>query len=124
MLQTQMKAGDPLKKRKNNMAGSSKQKKALAKKMAEYFTDKGYFVSPNEFEQDPNRPEMVKVATIKKIFVSWSQMVAFTKSFCWDEMRGLTTTKPVASAKPANPAPEMVKKAATAEKEGADGKNI
>ena len=116
-----MKAGDPLKKRKNNMAGSSKQKKALAKKMAEYFTDKGYLVSPNEFEQDPNRPEMVKVATIKKVFVSWSQMVAFTKSFCWHDMRGLTTTKPEV---PAKPAAKAAKKAQSAEDEGVDGKDI
>ena len=116
-----MKAVDPSNKRKNNMAGSSKQKKALAVKMAKYFTEKGYFVTPNEFDKDPDRPELVKVATVKKIFVSWSQMIEFTKSFCWDDMRGLTTTKPEV---PAKPAAKAAKKAQSAEDEGVDGKDI
>ena len=94
------------------MAGSSKQKKTLAGTMAMYFAEKGYLVSSREFSSDPNRPSMVKISTIKKIFGSWSIMEAFTKSFCPELMRGLTDKKPIPAA---DPLEELQAKTAQAE---------
>jgi len=103
------------------MAGSSKQKKNLASTMAMYFAEAGWIVEPKQFSEDLNRPELIKMSTIRKIFGSWSIMVKFTKSFCPELMRGLTEEKP----KLANPLDEL-KKAQTAEAEieGANGKSI
>ena len=103
------------------MAGSSKQKKNLAVTMAMYFAEAGWIVSPKEFGEDPNRPKLVKMATVRKIFGSWSIMLQFTRSFCPELMRGLAEEKP----EPTNPLEEL-KKAQTAEAEieGANGKNI
>lgn len=93
------------------MAGSSKQKKTLAVTMAMYFAEKGYLATPQEFSSDPSRPPLIKVSTVKKIFTSWSVMVAFTKSFCPELMRGLTDKKPIA----ADPLAELQAKTAKAE---------
>jgi len=103
------------------MAGSSKQKKAMAVTMAMYFAEKGYLPSPRDFSLDENRPKEIKIPTVKKIFGSWSIMEKYTKSFCPDIMKGLTNVKPVE----ANPLEEL-KKAQTAEAEieGANGESI
>ena len=103
------------------MAGNSIQKKNLAVTMAMYFAEAGWVVNPREFGEDPNRPELIKMGTIKRIFGSWSIMLKFTRSFCPELMRGLTEEKP----KPTNPLEELKKaQAAEAEKEGANGENI
>tara|TARA_B100000131_G_scaffold128677_1_gene125517 strand:- start:501 stop:812 length:312 start_codon:yes stop_codon:yes gene_type:complete len=103
------------------MAGNSIQKKNLATTMAMYFAEAGWIVNPREFGEDPNRPELIKMGTIKRIFGTWSIMVKFTRSFCPELMRGLTEEKP----KPTNPLEELKKaQAAEAEKEGANGENI
>ena len=103
------------------MAGNSIQKKNLAVTMAMYFAEAGWVVNPREFGEDPNRHELIKMGTIKRIFGSWSIMLKFTRSFCPELMRGLTEEKP----KPTNPLEEL-KKAQTAEAEieGANGENI
>tara|TARA_B100000927_G_scaffold171430_1_gene138235 strand:+ start:1122 stop:1433 length:312 start_codon:yes stop_codon:yes gene_type:complete len=103
------------------MAGSSKQKKAMAATMAMYFAEKGYIQDPREFTKDPDRPVAIKISTVKKIFGSWSIMEKFTKSFCPDLMKGLTNVKPVE----ADPLEELKKaQTAEAEKEGANGESI
>lgn len=76
------------------MAGSSKQKKEMAVTMAMYFAEKGYTTSPNEFSKDSLRPPLIKISTVKKIFGSWSLMLIFTKSFCPEVMRGITSEPP------------------------------
>ena len=48
------------------MAGSSKQKKNMAVTMAMYFAEKGYLQDPREFTKDPDRPPLIKIATIEK----------------------------------------------------------
>jgi hypothetical protein len=111
------------------MAGSSKQKKQLATTMAMYFAEVGYIPQPKEFAGDGNRPPMIKIPTIKKIFGSWSLMEKFTRSFCPELMRGLTDKKPkVEQPTPkaeANPLEELqAKTASPAEDEGVDGKDI
>ena len=53
------------------MAGSSKQKKNLAVTMAMYFAEAGWIVEPKQFSEDLNRPELIKMSTIRKIFGSW-----------------------------------------------------
>ena len=93
------------------MAGSSKQKKNLAITMAMYFAEVGYLASPREFSSDPLRPFGIKISTVKKIFGSWSIMVAYTKSFCPDIMKGLTDEKP----KAVDPLVELQAKTAIAE---------
>ena len=93
------------------MAGSSKQKKTLAITMAMYFAERGYLVSPREFSSDPLRPFGIKIFTVKKIFGSWPIMVAYTKSFCPDIMKGLTDIKP----KAVDPLVELQAKTANAE---------
>ena len=102
------------------MAGSSKQKKNLAITMAMYFAEVGYLQTPREFGQDSKRPPTIKISTIKKIFVSWSQMLLFTKSYCPELMKGLTDKKPKADS----PLQELQAKTAKAEEEGVDGKGI
>lgn len=93
------------------MAGSSKQKKTLAVTMAMYFAEKGYLASPRDFSSDPNRPFGIKIFTVKKIFGSWSIMLAYTKSFCPELMKGLTDIKP----KAVDPLVELQAKTAVAE---------
>ena len=103
------------------MAGNSIQKKNLAVTMAMYFAEAGWVVNPREFGEDPNRPELIKMATIRKIFGSWSIMEKYTRSFCPDIMRGLTNVKP----KIIDPLKELNKaQTAEAEIEGANGENI
>ncbi len=104
------------------MAGSSKQKKQLATTMAMYFAEAGWIVEPKEFSEDPNRPTMIKMSTVRKIFGSWSIMIQFTKSFCPDLMKGLTEEKPKVEAP--TPLEELQAKTADAEEEGDDGENI
>ena len=104
------------------MAGSSKQKKQMAVTMAMYFAEKGYLVTPKEFSSDPLRPPMLKIATVKKIFNSWSIMVAYTKSFCPELMRGLTDVRPKEDT--VDPLKELQTKTADAENEGDDGEDI
>ena len=105
------------------MAGSSKQKKQLATTMAMYFAEAGWIVEPKEFSEDPNRPKLIKMSTVRKIFGSWSIMINFTKSFCPDLMRGLPEEKPKVEAP--TPLEELQAKTAEADdKEGDDGKNI
>ena len=111
------------------MAGSSKQKKQMAITMSMYFAEIGYVCTPKEFAGDENRPPMIKIPTIKKIFGSWSLMEKFTRSFCPELMRGLTNKKPnVAMPTPkveADPLEELqAKTASPAEDEGVDGKDI
>ena len=104
------------------MAGSSKQKKQLATTMAMYFAEAGWIVEPKEFSEDPNRPTMIKMSTVRKIFGSWSIMIQFTKSFCPDLMKGLTEEKPKVEVP--TPLEELQAKTADAEEEGDDGENI
>ena len=105
------------------MAGSSKQKKQMATTMAMYFAEAGYVASPKEFAGDENRPPMIKIPTIKKIFGSWSLMEKFTRSFCPELMRGLTDKKPKVDEP--SPLEELqAKTASPAEDEGVDGKDI
>ena len=105
------------------MAGSSKQKKNLAVTMAMYFAEIGYLQTPKEFGQDKSRPPTIKISTIKKIFVSWSQMLLFTKSYCPELMKGLTDKKPKADEP--DPLEELqAKTASPAEDEGINGKDI
>ena len=105
------------------MAGSSKQKKQMATTMAMYFAEAGYVASPKEFAGDENRPPMIKIPTIKKIFGSWSLMEKFTRSFCPELMRGLTDKKPKVDE--LDPLEELqAKTASPAEDEGVDGKDI
>ena len=111
------------------MAGASKQKKNLAVTMGMYFAEIGYVCTPKEFAADENRPPLIKIPTIKKIFGSWSLMEKFTRSFCPELMRGLTDKKPkVEEPTPkaeVNPLEELQAKTATpAEDEGVDGKGI
>ena len=93
----------------------------MAGTMAMYFAEKGYIQDPREFTKDPDRPVSIKIATVRKIFGSWSIMEKFTKSFCPDLMKGLTNVKPIE----ANPLEEL-KKAQTAEAEieRANGESI
>jgi hypothetical protein len=93
------------------MAGNSRQKKNLAVQMAMYFAERGYLVPYREFSSDPLRPFGLKLFTIKKIFGSWSIMVAYTKSFCPEIMKGLTDKKPEA----VDPLVELKAKTADAE---------
>lgn len=102
------------------MAGSSKQKKHLATTMAMYFAEAGWLVTPKEFAEDKNRPPLIKIPTIKKIFGSWSLMTKYTTQFCPDLMRGLKDEKPRA----VDPLEALQAKAAKAEDEGVDGKGI
>ena len=103
------------------MAGSSKQKKKLAVKMAMYFAELGYVCNPREFSRNNEaRPELVKTSTIKKIFGSWSMMTKYTRSFCPELMQGLTNEKP----KAVDPLVELQAKTAKAENEGDDGEDI
>ena len=103
------------------MAGSSKQKKNMAVTMAMYFAEKGYLQDPRDFTKDPDRPPLIKIATIKKIFGSWSIMEKYTKSFCPDLMKGLTNVKPAET----DPLEELKKaQTAEAETEGANGESI
>ena len=111
------------------MAGSSKQKKQMAITMSMYFAEAGYVCTPKEFAGDENRPPMIKIPTIRKIFGSWSLMEKFTRSFCPELMRGLTDKKPkVEEPTPkaeVNPLEELqAKTASPAEDEGVDGKGI
>ena len=93
------------------MAGAPKQKKKLAITMAMYFAERGFLVSPREFSSDPIRPFGIKISTIRKVFNSWPIMVAYTKSFCPDIMKGLTDIKP----KAVDPLVELQAKTANAE---------
>ena len=105
------------------MAGSSKQKKNLAVTMSMYFAEAGYVCTPKEFAADENRPPLIKIPTIRKIFGSWSLMEKYTRSFCPELMRGLTDKKP----KVDEPSPLeklQAKTASPAEDEGVDGKDI
>ncbi len=107
----------------------SKQKKSLAVTMAMYFAELGYVCNPKEFAEDPKRPPLIKIPTIKKIFGSWSLMEIYTRSFCPELMQGLTDKKPkkeVPTPKAeANPLEELqAKTASPAEDEGVDGKDI
>ena len=105
------------------MAGSSKQKKQMAITMSMYFAEAGYVCTPKEFAGDENRPPMIKIPTIRKIFGSWSLMEKFTRSFCPELMRGLTDKKPKVDAP--SPLEELqAKTASPAEDEGVDGKDI
>ena len=105
------------------MAGSSKQKKQMATTMAMYFAEAGYVAAPKEFAGDENRPPLIKIPTIKKIFGSWSLMEQFTRSFCPELMRGLTDKKPKVDEP--SPLEELqAKTASPAEDEGVDGKGI
>jgi len=105
------------------MAGSSKQKKQLATKMAMYFAEVGYIPQPKGFAADENRPAMIKIQTIKKIFGSWSLMEKFTRSYCPELMRRLTDKKPKVDEP--SPLEELqAKTASPAEDEGVDGKDI
>tara|TARA_Y100001973_G_C5207474_1_gene342614 strand:- start:2642 stop:2959 length:318 start_codon:yes stop_codon:yes gene_type:complete len=105
------------------MAGSSKQKKQLATTMSMYFAEAGWIVDPKSFSEDPNRPTLIKMSTIRKIFGSWSIMIKFTQSFCPALMRGLTEEKP--KVETPTPLEELqAKTASPAEDEGVDGKGI
>ena len=105
------------------MAGSSKQKKQMATTMSMYFAEIGYICTPKEFAGDENRPPMIKIPTIRKIFGSWSLMEQFTRSFCPELMRGLTDKKPKVDEP--SPLEELqAKTASPAEDEGVDGKGI
>ena len=105
------------------MAGSSKQKKQMATTMAMYFAEAGYVAAPKEFAGDENRPPLIKIPTIRKIFGSWSLMEQFTRSFCPELMRGLTDKKPKVDEP--SPLEELqAKTASPAEDEGVDGKGI
>ena len=105
------------------MAGSSKQKKQLAVTMSMYFAEAGYVCTPKEFAADENRPPLIKIQTIKKIFGSWSLMEKFTRSYCPELMRGLTDKKPKVDEP--SPLEELqAKTASPAEDEGVDGKGI
>ena len=72
----------------------------MAANMAMYFAEKGHIASPREFSNDPLRPSLIKVSTVRKIFGSWSLMVLFTKSFCPDVMRGITDEPPKSVVNP------------------------
>ena len=91
--------------------------------MSMYFAEIGYVCTPSEFAGDKNRPPMIKIPTIKKIFGSWSLMEKFTRSFCPELMRGLTDKKPKVDEP--SPLEELqAKTASPAEDEGVDGKGI
>ena len=109
-----MRVADPPRKK---MTTKSKRKKALATKMADYFVDRGNIPSRKEFSIDPLRPRLVKSATIKRVFGSWSLMEDYTKSFCADKLAVLAQEKP-------NALEALKAKAAVAETEGANGENI
>ena len=104
------------------MAGSSKQKKEMAVKMAMYFAETGYIPDPKKFAIDVNRPTMYKLSIVRKIFGSWSIMVQYTKSFCPEVMRGITGEKPKPEVDPLQAL--KAKPASKAESEVVDGKNI
>lgn len=104
------------------MAGSSKQKKEMAVKMAMYFAENGYIPDPKEFAVDVKRPSMYKLSIIRKIFGSWSIMVQYTKSFCPEVMRGITGKKPKPEVDPLEAL--KAKPAEIAESEVVDGKDI
>ena len=109
-----MKAED---RQRKKMTTKSKRKKALATKMADYFVERGNIPSRKEFSTCPLRPNLVKSATIKRVFGSWSLMESYTKSFCADKLAVLAQEKPTAL--------EALKaKTVNAEIEGANGKNI
>ena len=103
------------------MAGSLRQKKQMAAEMAMYFAEKGYIPSPKDFLNDPIRPKLIKLGTIKKVFGAWTFMLQGTKMLCPDLMKGLTNVKPAET----DPLEEL-KKAQTAEAEieGANGESI
>jgi hypothetical protein len=102
------------------MAGSSKQKKALAATMAMYFAEKGYI-------GNSSRPPQYFLKHIKRIFGSWSMMVKCTTQ--WhrgDVMSGISTEKPVEKEVKPTIAVKMdkAKPASKAESEVVDGKDI
>ena len=104
------------------MAGSPKQKRVLGIKMANYFAEKGYLVTLQEFKQDPSRPEMVTISTIKRIFGAWSLMTKFITQFSdtAEIIKGLPDTKPIA----VDPLVELQAKTAEEAEEGDDGEDI
>ena len=109
------------------MAGSSKQKKALAATMAMYFAEKGYIGNSRDFNEDPSRPPQYFLKHIKRIFGSWSTMVKCTTQ--WhrgDVMSGISTEKPVEKEVKPTIAVKMdkAKPASKAESEVVDGKDI
>tara|TARA_A100001011_G_scaffold116793_1_gene123352 strand:- start:10 stop:321 length:312 start_codon:yes stop_codon:yes gene_type:complete len=103
------------------MAGSLRQKKQMAATMAMYFAEKGYIPTPKVFLADENRPKLIKLGTIRKVFGAWSFMVKGTTVLCPELMKGLTNVKPTET----DPLEELKKaQTAKAETEGANGENI
>ena len=104
------------------MVGTVIQKKALAKTMAKYFSEKGYLGTPGEFNQDPGRPEGIKLFNVQNIFGAWSTMLQYTKQFpeTAEIMKEIPLEKPAPVVVPKKPAKTTKK----VDKEGADGKDI
>ena len=111
-----MKAVGPSKRMKKKMA-TSKQKKNLAMAMADYFIERGSIPTPKEFTLCPQRPTLVKLTTIRRIFGSWSTMEKYTKSFCANKLATMAEKK-------TNALNELKAKATSVEPEGEYEQNI
>ena len=95
------------------MVGSAAQKRVLSLKMANYFANKGYIGTSQEFNKDSARPRLTNLSTIKKIFGAWSIMLQFiTRNPDTAKIvKGLPDTKPIA----VDPLVELQAKTAMAE---------
>ena len=82
------------------MAGSRRQRRNLAGTMAMYLSEKGYLISPRDFQLDTDRPPLIKISTIRKIFGSWSNMIKFTNSVCPELMATVAKEKPIMDLDP------------------------
>ena len=96
---------------------TSKQKKNLAMTMADYFVERGSIPTPKEFTTCPQRPPLIKLTTIRRIFGSWSTMEKYTRSFCANKLTIMTEKK-------TNALDELKAQATSVESEGEYEQNI